>query len=149
MAYTVLTYCNILGDCRGLNSFLGSIIGGGGVGVGVILFIYNFFFGGGGVGRWGDSGACPGIRKRGGPKSESLFFFFFFFQFFRGGGPAQKLAEKMTFSTKKVAKYRRNSLIFALMTLFFFGFSISRGGGGGRAAPGIVLGYAAVKIYRE
>ena len=33
------------------------------------------------------AGACPGIRKKGGPKSESLFFFFFFaFQFFRGGG---------------------------------------------------------------
>ena len=48
------------------------------------------------------SGACPGIRKRGGPKSESFFFFFFFaFQFFRGGGPAQKIAEKMIFSTKK------------------------------------------------
>ena len=44
-------------------------------------------------------------------KFESLFFFFFFFfffafQFIRGGGPAQKLAEKMTISTKKVAKYR-------------------------------------------
>ena len=58
------------------------------------------------------AGACPGIRKRGGPKSESLFFFFFFFFFFfllfnfSGGGPAQKLAEKMIFSTKKVAKYR-------------------------------------------
>ena len=49
-------------------------------------------------------GACPGIRKRGGPESESLFFFAF--QFFRGGGPAQKLAEKMTSLTKKVAKYR-------------------------------------------
>ena len=54
------------------------------------------------------SGACPGIRKRGGPKSESLFFFFFFllFNFSWGGGPAQKIAEKMIFSTKKVAKYR-------------------------------------------
>ena len=54
------------------------------------------------------AGACPGIRKRGGPKSESLFFFFFFFCFsiFQGGGPAQKLAEKMTISSKKVAKYR-------------------------------------------
>ena len=52
--------------------------------------------------------ACPGIRKRGGPKSESLllFYFFFAFYFFRGGDPAQKLAEKKTFSTKKVAKYR-------------------------------------------
>ena len=49
-------------------------------------------------------GACPGIRKRGGSKSKSLFFFAF--QFIRGGGPAQKLAEKMTFSTTKVAKYR-------------------------------------------
>ena len=44
-------------------------------------------------------GACAGIRKRGGPISESLFFFFLLFNF-SGGGPAQKLAEKMTFSTK-------------------------------------------------
>ena len=50
-------------------------------------------------------GACPGIRKRGGPKFESLFFFFAF-SIFQVGGPAQKLAEKMIFSTKKVAKYR-------------------------------------------
>ena len=53
-----------------------------------------------------DPGACPGIRKRGGPKSESLFFFFFCFSIFQGGAPAQKLAEKMTISTEKVAKYR-------------------------------------------
>ena len=55
------------------------------------------------------TGACPGIRKRGGPKSESVFFFFFFFfafQFFRGAGPSSEIAEKITFSTKKVAKYR-------------------------------------------
>ena len=51
---------------------------------------------------------------------------FFAFQFFRGGGPAQKIAEKMIFSTKKVTKYRKNSLKFALMT--FFCFSFSRGG---------------------
>ena len=51
------------------------------------------------------AGACPGIRKRGDPKSENLFFFFAF-QFFRGGGLAQKIVEKMIFSTKKVAKYR-------------------------------------------
>ena len=57
------------------------------------------------------SGACPGIRmgitysNMGVAKSESLFFFFFFaFQFLRGD-PAQKIAEKMIFSTKKVAKY--------------------------------------------
>ena len=37
------------------------------------------------------------------------FFFFFAFQFFRGC-PAQKLAEKMTFSTKKVAKYSNQML---------------------------------------
>ena len=46
---------------------------------------------------------------RGGAQNLKAFFFFFFFfafQFFRGGGPAQKLAEKMIFSTKKVAKYR-------------------------------------------
>ena len=55
------------------------------------------------------TGACPGIRKGGGPKSESLFFFFFFFfcfSIFRGGGPAQKIAEKMILPTKKVAKYK-------------------------------------------
>ena len=51
MAYTVLAYCNILGDCRGLISFFGIYYGGGG-GVGVILFIYNYFLGwwaGGGI----------------------------------------------------------------------------------------------------
>ena len=54
------------------------------------------------------TGACPGIRKRGGPKSESLFFFLFFFLLFNysGGGPAQKIAEKIIFSAEKVAKYR-------------------------------------------
>ena len=41
--------------------------------------------------------------RGGGPKSESLFSGF---SIFEGGGPAQKIAEKMTFSTKKVAKYR-------------------------------------------
>ena len=34
------------------------------------------------------AGACPGIRKRGDPKSENLFFFAF--QFFRGGGQLKK-----------------------------------------------------------
>ena len=55
------------------------------------------------------SGACPGIRKGRGPKSESLFFFFFFFFLlfnFSGGGAAQKIAEKMIFLATKVAKYR-------------------------------------------
>ena len=66
--------------------------------------------------RW-NTGVCPGIRKRG-PKIWKPFFFAF--QFFRGGGPAQKLAEKMIFSTKKVAKYRWNRLIFALKTFYFF-----------------------------
>ena len=42
--------------------------------------------------------------RGGGPKSESLFFFLLFN--FSGGGAAQKIAEKMIFSTKKVAKYR-------------------------------------------
>ena len=37
-----------------------------------------------------------------GPKSESLFIFCF--SIFQGGGPAQKIAEKMIFFTKKVAK---------------------------------------------
>ena len=50
-------------------------------------------------------GACPGIRKGGGAQNLKAFFFFAF-QFFRGGGPARKIAEKMTFSTKKVATYR-------------------------------------------
>ena len=39
------------------------------------------------------------------PKSESFFFFFCFLIFQGGGGPAQKIAEKTIFSTKKVAKY--------------------------------------------
>ena len=38
--------------------------------------------------------------------AQNLKAFFFAFQFFRGWGPAQKIAEKMIFSTKKVAKYR-------------------------------------------
>ena len=45
---------------------------------------------------------------RGGAQNLKAFFFFFFFFLlfnFSWGGPAQKLAEKMTFSTKKVAKY--------------------------------------------
>ena len=42
------------------------------------------------------------VRGGGGPKSESLFFF----SNFQGGGPAQKIAENMIFSTKKVAKHR-------------------------------------------
>ena len=49
--------------------------------------------------------ACPGIRKGGGRKSDLNFLFFFAFQFFKGG-PAQKIAEKMIFPTKKVAKYK-------------------------------------------
>ena len=64
------------------------------------------------------------------PKSENLFFLFFNFS---EGGPAQKIAEKIIFRLKKVAKYRGNSLKFALMT--FFCFSISRGGGAGPLGP--------------
>ena len=56
----------------------------------------------------------------------------FCFQFLKGGA-AQKIAEQMTFPTKKVAKYSSNSLKFALMTLFCI--SISRGGGGGGSRP--------------
>ena len=44
------------------------------------------------------------VRGGGGPKSESLFFLLF--NFSGGGAPAQKIAEKITFSTEKVAKYR-------------------------------------------
>ena len=53
------------------------------------------------------SGACPGICKGGWQnlKAFILLFIFFAFQVFRGG-PAKKIAEKMAFSTKKVAKYR-------------------------------------------
>ena len=47
--------------------------------------------------------ACPGIRKGGGG-GENLKGFFFIFNI--QGGPAQKIADKMTFPTKKVAKYR-------------------------------------------
>ena len=53
------------------------------------------------------TGARPGIRKGGGQNLKAFFFF-------GGGGPAQKIDEKMIFSTKKVAKYRWNSLKFAL-----------------------------------
>ena len=56
-----------------------------------------------------EAGACPGICKGGGAQSLKAFFFFFFFLLFNfsgGGGPAQKLAEKMTITSKKVAKYR-------------------------------------------
>ena len=45
--------------------------------------------------------ACPGIRRG----AKNLKGLFFAFQFFKGG-PAQKIAEKMIFQTKKVAKYR-------------------------------------------
>ena len=43
------------------------------------------------------------VRGGGGAKSEV---FFFCFSIFRRWGAAQKIAEKMIFSTKKVAKYR-------------------------------------------
>ena len=53
--------------------------------------------------------ACPGIRKGeggggggGGRKSES-FFSSFAFQFFKGG-PAQNIAKKLIFPTKKSSK---------------------------------------------
>ena len=76
---------------------------------------------------------------RGGVQNLKAFFFFFFcFSIFQGGGPSseKKIAEKMIFSTKKVAKYMWNSLIFALMTFFFFFcFSISRGGAQAPWAP--------------
>ena len=48
--------------------------------------------------------ACPGICKGGGGESLKGFLFFAF-QFFKGGS-AQKIAEKMIFPTKKVAKYK-------------------------------------------
>ena len=38
--------------------------------------------------------------------AQNLKVFFCFSIFFWGGGAAQKIAEKMIFSTKKVAKYR-------------------------------------------
>ena len=65
--------------------------------------------------------ACPGIGKGGGGrKSERLFFCFSLFS--RGGGAtqkiAEKIAEKMIFLTKRVTKYRRNSLKLTLMTFF-------------------------------
>ena len=43
---------------------------------------------------------------RGGAQNIKAFFFrFSIFKYFRGGGAAQKVAEKMIFLTKKVAKY--------------------------------------------
>ena len=61
-----------------------------------------------GVGLFGGGGGGARRVSRNSQETPFFFFFFFFFafQFFRGGGPAQKLAEKMTISTKKVAKYR-------------------------------------------
>ena len=38
--------------------------------------------------------------------AQNLKLFFLLFNFSGGGGPAQKIAEKIIFSTKKVAKYR-------------------------------------------
>ena len=38
--------------------------------------------------------------------AQNLKAFFFCFSIFQGGGAAQKIAEKMIFLTKKVAKYR-------------------------------------------
>ena len=40
------------------------------------------------------AGACPGIGKGGGPKSENLKAFFFAFQFFRGGPQLRKELRK-------------------------------------------------------
>ena len=65
---------------------------------------------------WSRQVACPGISKGG---AENLKGFLFCFSIFQGGGPAQQIAEKMIFPTTKVAKYRWNSLKFALMTFFF------------------------------
>ena len=81
------------------------------------------------------------VRRGGG---QNLKAFFFAFQFFRGGGgAAQKIAEKMIFSTKKVTKYRENSLKFALITfflfLFFFAFQFL---GGGTQVPWAHPGHA-------
>ena len=45
------------------------------------------------------------VRGGGAQNLKAFFFFFFAFQYFRGG-PTQKIAEKMIFSTEKVAKYR-------------------------------------------
>ena len=42
------------------------------------------------------------VMGGGGQKSERLFFSFQYFK----GGPAQKIADKIIFPTKKVAKYR-------------------------------------------
>ena len=51
--------------------------------------------------------ACPGIGKGGGGAQNLKAFFFFFLLFnLLGGGPAENIAEKMIFSTKKAAKYR-------------------------------------------
>ena len=70
-------------------------------------------------------------QEGGGPKSGSLFFLLLF-NIFRGG-PAQKLAGKITFSTKKVANYSLNICHDDLFFLSFF--SISRGWGQAPWAP--------------
>ena len=56
------------------------------------------------------SDACPGIRKGGGAQNLKAFFFLLF-NFSGGGGQAQKIAEQMIFSTKKVAKIKKVSEI--------------------------------------
>ena len=86
----------------------------------MIIYHFNLLWSGApNRGGWGGLQARVQEFARGAAQN---FFFFLLFNFPEGGGPAQKRAEKMTFSTKKVAKYRSNSLIFALMTFFFFFF---------------------------
>ena len=48
--------------------------------------------------------ACPGIRRGGGGRAKIRKAFFLLFTL--DLCPAQKIAAKMTFPTKKVAKYR-------------------------------------------
>ena len=76
--------------------------------------------------------ACLGIHKGGGAKIWKHFF-----QYFKGG-PAQKLADKIIFPTKKIATYRWNGLKFALMT-FFFAFQFLGGGGPGHASDNVTM----------
>ena len=46
------------------------------------------------------------FRNSYGEGPENLKAFFFGFSIFQGGGEAQKIADKMIYPTKKVAKYR-------------------------------------------
>ena len=76
--------------------------------------------------------------------AQNLKAFFFCFSIFQGGA-----AQKMIISTKKVAKYRWNSLKFALMTFLFFAFQFLGGGGPGPFTRAWVYTAKIVRIVKN